>query len=226
MTSRTCISERLRLPVISTVAVSILALTGCSGGGDPQAGPTASVVASPAQSASGSASATPSSTATAKPKPVYKPADAKGRAQNVPVPVKPPLADKNTKEGLEAFAKYWFALLNYGFETGDLSPIRSITGASCAMCGKIFPGVVKWNSSGRWVEGASIKVQAAQSKFVEVVPGQLQVAIQSEQEAGTLRNADGSVGQKVAPSGVLGDLMIAEYVKGKWHALNVDRLGG
>ena len=157
---------------------------------------------------------------------MYKPADAKGRAQNVPVPVKPALADKNTKEGLEAFAKDWYALLNYGFETGDLSPVRSITGASCAMCAKIFPGVEKWNSSGRWVEGASIKVQAAQSKFVELLPGQLQVVIQSEQEAGTLRNADGSVGQKVAPSGVLGDLMIAEYVKGKWHALNVDRLGG
>jgi hypothetical protein len=226
MTSRTCISERLRLLVISALAVSVLALTGCSGGGNPQAGPTATAVASPATSGSGSASATPSATPTPKPTPVYKPADAKGRAQNVPVPVKPALADKNTKEGLEAFAKYWYALLNYGFETGDLSPIRSITGASCAMCGKIFPGVVKWNSSGRWVEGASIKVQAAQSKFVEVVPGQRQVAIQSEQEAGTLRNADGSVGQKVAPSGVLGDLMIAEYVKGKWHALNVDRLGG
>lgn len=224
MTSRTCLSERLRPPVIFTVAVSVIVLTGCSGGGEPQAGPTASPVASPAQSAS--ASATPNATATPKPTPVYKPADAKGKAQNVPVPVKPALADKNTKEGLEAFAKYWYALLNYGFETGDLSPIRSVTGVSCAMCGKIFPGVVKWNSSGRWVEGASIKVQAAQSKFVEVLPGQFQVVIQSEQEAGTLRNADGSVGQKVTPSGVLGDLMIAEYVKGKWHALNVDRLGG
>lgn len=226
MTSRTCISDQLRLPVLSAVAVSVLALTGCSGGGDPQAGPTASAVASPAQSASGSASATPSATPTPKPAPVYKPADAKGRAENVPVPVKPALADKNTKEGLEAFAKYWYALLNYGFETGNLSPIRSVTGASCAMCGKIFPGVVKWNSNGRWVEGASINVQAAQSKFVAVLPGQFQVVIQSQQKAGTLRNADGTVGQTVAASGVLGDLMIAEYVKGKWHALNVDRLGG
>jgi hypothetical protein len=110
MTSRTCISERLRLPVISVVAVSVLALSGCSGGGEPQAGPTATAVASPAASGSGSASATPSATPTPKPTPVYKPADAKGRAQNVPVPVKPALADKNTKEGLEAFAKYWFSL--------------------------------------------------------------------------------------------------------------------
>src|SRR3712207_5027304 len=98
MTSRTCISERLRLPVLSAVAVSALALAGCSGGGDPQAGPTASVVASPVQSNPGSASAAPSATTTSKPKPAYKPADAKGRAQNVPVPVKPALADKNTKE--------------------------------------------------------------------------------------------------------------------------------
>ena len=104
MTSRTCISERLRLPLVSAVAVSVIALSGCSGGGDPQAGPTATAVVSPAQPAS----ATPSATPTPKPTPVYKPADAKGRAQNVPVPVKPALADKNTKEGLEAFTKYWF----------------------------------------------------------------------------------------------------------------------
>jgi hypothetical protein len=223
MTSRTSISGRLRLSAISVLAVSTLALSACSNGdgpksGDPSAGPTSS--------ASQSASVTPSASPTPKPTPVYKPADANGRAQNVPVPVKPPLADKNSKEGLEAFAKYWYSLLNYAFETGDLALVKSVTGDSCALCGKIFPGVVKWNSNGKWVEGAAIKVHAAQSKFVETLPGQFQVAVQSQQGSGVLRNADGSVGQTVADSGILGDLIIAEYARGKWRALNVDRLGG
>jgi hypothetical protein len=155
MTSRTCISERLRLPVISAVAVSVLALSGCSGGGDPQAGPTATAVASPA--ASGSASATPSATPTPKPAPVYKPADAKGRAQNVPVPVKPALADKNTKEGLEAFTKYWFSLLNYGYETGDLTPWSALTANSCAFCCTLKTSVSVWSIGmdvGRLVAGS------------------------------------------------------------------------
>jgi hypothetical protein len=68
---------------------------------------------------------------------VYKPADAKGRAQNVPVPVKPAVADKNTKEGLEAFARYWYALLNYGFETGNLTPWTKLTSGSCEFCNLI-----------------------------------------------------------------------------------------
>ncbi|MFJ5699881.1 DUF6318 family protein [Arthrobacter sp. NPDC093139] len=222
MTSRSPISGRLCLSAVSCLAISALALSGCSSGNAPQAAPSAGATSSAAPSAS----ITPAASPTPKPTPVYKPADAKGRAQNVPVPVKPALADKNSKEGLEAFSKYWYSLLNYGFETGDLSRIKSITGSSCAMCTKIFPGAVKWNSNGKWVEGAAIKVHAAQSTFVETLPGQFQVAIQSQQEAGVLRNADGSVGQNVTQSGMLGDLMIAKYVQGKWHALNVDRIGG
>src|SRR5688572_19959880 len=222
MTSRSSISGRVRLTAISFSAVAALFLSGCSNGEDPQGTSNAG----PSSSASQTAMTTPSATATPKPTPVYKPAYAKGRAQNVPVTVKPALADKNSKEGLEAFAKYWYSLLNYGFETGDLSRVKSVTGDTCAMCGKIFPGVVKWNSNGKWVEGGAIVVHAAQSKFVETLPDQFQVAVQSEQEAGVLRNADGSVGQKVASSGMLGDLMIAKYANGKWHALNVDRLGG
>ena len=222
MTSRSSISGRMRLAAVSFSAVAGLVLTGCSNGEDPQGSPNTG----PASSTSQTATPTQSATATPKPTPVYKPADAKGRAQNVPVPVKPALADKNSKEGLEAFAKYWYSLLNYGFETGDLSPVKSVTGDTCAMCGKIFPGVVKWNTNGKWVEGAAIVVHVAQSKFVETLPDQYQVAVQSEQKAGVLRNADGSVGQRVAPTGMLGDLMIAKYADGKWHALNVDRLGG
>lgn len=220
MTSRTFSSGRLRLSAISVLAASVLILSGCSNGDGPNNG------SSDGTTPAASATATPSATPTPTPKPVYKPADAKGKAQNVPVPVKPALADKNSKEGLEAFAKYWYALLNYAFETGNLKPVKSITGASCAMCGKIFPDVVKWNSSGKWIEGAAIKVHAAQSKFVETLPGQFQVAVQSQQGPGVLHNADGSVGQNVTQSGMLGDLMIAAYEQGKWHALNVDRLGG
>ncbi|MBT2521034.1 DUF6318 family protein [Arthrobacter sp. ISL-28] len=222
MTSRTPISGRMRLSAISFLAVSVLALSGCGNGENPQGNPSSGTTSTASQSASVSPSASP----TPKPTPVYRPADAKGRAQNVPVPVKPALADKNSKEGLEAFAKYWYSLLNYAFETGNLAPVKSVTDASCAMCSKIFPGVVKWNSKGKWVEGAAIKVHAAQSKFVETLPGQFQVAIQSQQGAGVLRNADGSVGQIVTDSGMLADLMIAKHASGKWHALNVDRLGG
>lgn len=213
MTSRTCISERLRLPVISAVAVSVLALAGCSGGGDPQAGPTASAVASQAQSASGSATATPS--ATAKPKPVYKPADAKGRAQNVPVPVKPALADKNSKEGLEAFTKYWFALLNYGYETGDLKAWSALTAASCTFCSNVKTSVAVGYRSGRWQVGGRLSTPSVQSNFKPNSATQ-QVAAQVIQEVTQYYKADKSVGRSPEPGTNTGVVVIAIHSKGEW----------
>ena len=223
MTSRTCISEHLRLPVISAVAVSVLALAGCSGGGDPQAGPTATAVASPAASGSGSASATPSATAT--PKPVYRPADAKGRAQNVPVPVLPKPAERETKEGLIAFAKYWYSTLNFAYETGNFGPLDKITAPTCALCQKVRPGIVEWNSSGRWISGGLVKANGAFSEFVKSSTGDYQVTTQLEQSAGALHRADASIEKSVPGSQVLADIMIVRFVDGHWKAVNVDRLG-
>jgi hypothetical protein len=213
MTSRTCISERLRLPVISAVAVSVLALSGCSGGGDPQAGPTATAVASPA--ASGSASATPSATPTPKPAPVYKPADAKGRAQNVPVPVKPALADKNTKEGLEAFTKYWFSLLNYGYETGDLTSWSALTANSCAFCSTLKTSVSVGYRDGRWQVGGRLTTPSVQSKFKANSTSQ-QVVVQVIQEKTQYYKADKSVGRSPADGSNTASVVIAAYSGGHW----------
>ncbi|WP_458113383.1 DUF6318 family protein [Arthrobacter sp. R1-13] len=219
MTARNSVYMRLRVLAAAVVTAGALALSACAGGA-PGGGGTPSTPA-PTQSTS---APTPSPTPTA----VYKPADAKGKAQNVPLPVMPEAAKAETKEGLEAFAKYWYALMNYAYETGNLEPIKSLAApaSSCAMCDKIFPAVEKWNSEGRWVEGASIEVHALQTKFTQTPSGEYQVAIQSQQRAGTLRNADSTVGQTVEETSMLGDLLIAKFVSGEWLVTNVDRLGG
>jgi hypothetical protein len=223
MTSRTCISERLGLPVISAVTVSVLALSGCSGGGDPQTGPTATAAVSPA--ASGSASATPSATPTPKPTPVYKPADAKGRAQNVPVPILPTTAERETKAGLVAFAKYWYTTLNFAYETGNFGPLDKVTAPTCALCQKVRPGILEWNSKGRWISGGLVKANGAFTEFVKSATGEYQVSTQLEQSAGALHKADASIEKSVPGSQVLADIMIVRFVDGRWKAVNVDRLG-
>jgi hypothetical protein len=138
----------------------------------------------------------------------------------------PAAAKAETKEGLEAFARYWYALLNYSYETGDMSAISSISSPACALCGKVFPGIQKWNSDGRWIVGGRVTVHAVQSKFVKTPNGDFQVAIQSQQAAGSLKNADGTDAQTISGSAMLGDLMVARYDKGSWAVQNVDRLGG
>jgi len=220
MTSRTPSSSRRFAASVAVLAALALLGTACTGG---QAPPSAAPSDAPtSQSAPPTPSATPTPTATAS----YKPADAKGRAQNVPVPVLPEAAKAKTKEGLEAFARYWYKLLNYSYETGDLSRISSVSSSACALCSKVFPGIKKWHAEGRWIVGATITVYAVQSTFVQTADDTFQVAIQSQQRSGALKNPDGSDAQIVAESAMLGDLMIAQYKGGSWIAQNVDRLGG
>ena len=208
-------SLRSRLTLGAVFATTTAVLLGCSSG--TQAGGGESV----SPSASVSAAITPTPTPVA----AYKPATSTGRAENVPIPALPEAAKANSKEGLEAFARYWYDLLNYGIETGDLKPIKAVTGPSCAMCIRVFPGIEKWNTDGRWIAGSRIQVQAASSKFIETTGGSYQVVVQSEQSDGTSHNPDGSLGQRLEASGVLGDLLIAKFVDGQWIVSNVDRLG-
>ena len=217
MTSRTSLSGPRRACAAAFVAISLMSVAACSGGGTPPPGTP------PSDSQSPSTPSTPSATPT--PTASYKPADATGKAQNVPVPELPEAAKAETKEGLEAFARYWYALLNYSYETGDLSGINSISSPSCALCGKVFPGIQKWNGEGRWIVGGTVTVHAVQSTFVKTPNGDFQVAIQSQQRAGSLKNADGTDAQTISESAMLGDLMVARYENGSWAVQNVDRLG-
>jgi hypothetical protein len=220
MTSRTPISGRTRLSAISFLAVSVLALSGCSNG-DPQGGPSAG----PASTASQSTSVTPSASPIPTPTPVYKPADAKGRAQNVPVPVIPEAAKSETKAGLVAFASYWYSALNFAYETGNFDPLDKVTAPTCALCQKVRPGIVEWNSNGRWIEGGLVKANGAFTEFVRSSTGDYQVTTQLEQSPGALHRADATVEKSVPGSQVLADIMLVRFVDGRWKATNVDRLG-
>ncbi len=99
------------------VLAALLFTSACAGVDAGQGTPSSAAPQSPSESASATASATPTASA------IYKPADASGKAQNVPVPVLPEAAKAETKEGLEAFARYWFELLSYGYETGDVDAV-------------------------------------------------------------------------------------------------------
>ena len=210
MTSRSSNSGRVRLTAISFSAVAALVLSGCSNGEDPQgssnAGPSSS---------SQAAITTPSATATPKPTPVYKPADAKGRAQNVPVPVKPALADKDSKEGLEAFAKYWYSLLNYGFETGDLTGWIKLTSESCEFCNVLKNSIAVGFKEGRWQMGGRLSTPSVESRYKSGAQSQ-QVIVQVIQEKTQYYKADKSVGRSPAAGSNTASVVLAKYSSGRW----------
>lgn len=186
-------SSTLSSPYARTSVMGIvlaLLLGGCEYGTTPSEPPsaTSTTTASPA---SGSSVPTPPPTSPA----AYKPADAKGKAQNVPVPVMPELARENSKAGLEAFIGYWYATLSYAYETGDTKQLLPISSPACALCTSIREGLEAGWQEGRWIVGGRIRSAAVESQFNPATPTQVAI-VQVIQEHIEIRLPDGSLYQE------------------------------
>lgn len=179
-------SRRVRLTPLVVVAAAAVALSGCNSGSDPNSTGTS-------PSVSATESVTPSATPTPTPTAAYKPADATGPAQNVPVPVLPEVAKTETKEGLEAFVGYWYAALSYAYETGDTRNLEGLSGPGCVFCAGLGDGVKEAFEGGRWITGGRIETPAI---MATIEPGTQPFAvIQVLQQAIEIRNPDGSLYQ-------------------------------
>jgi hypothetical protein len=209
----------MRFGAAAFVVAGWLLLAGCSGGAPADPG-----TSSPTAAESTAPSATPTPTPT--PSAVYKPADASGPAQNVPVPVLPEVAKTETKEGLEAFAKYWFALLSYGYETGDTKAMAAITSANCVMCERSKQVQTGWHEEGRWLAGGKVTTPVVNTSFSKSSDGQYQVAVQVSQEALSYYNADGSLDSTDAKPADSGSLMFAVFRDGAWYVNTIEPIAG
>lgn len=208
-------SRRLRLAPLVVVAAAAVALSGCNSGSDPNSTGTS-------PSVSATESVTPSATPT--PTAAYKPADATGPAQNVPVPELPADAAVKSKEGLEAFARHWYATLTYAYETGDIRPLESISGPACSSCARVKEVVEGWHADGRWLAGGRMVVEGAQTKFLEVAPNEYQVLIQVRQEPLSYYRADKTLDETTDSGPAIGDIMVAGFENGLWKAKTVEHL--
>jgi len=220
MTSHNIFTSRLMRPgAVAIVVAAAVTLAGCSGGAPADPG-----TASPAtaESTSPSPSATPTPTTSA----VYKPADASGPAKNVPVPVLPEVAKTETKEGLEAFARYWFELLSYGYETGDTQALTAITSANCIMCERTREVQNGWHEDGRWLVGGKVSTPAVSTAFHKGSDGQYQVAVQVSQEAISYYNADRSLDSTDPKPADSGSLMFAVFRDGAWYVNTIEPIAG
>ena len=186
---------RRRLAAVSlAVAGSLVALTACSGSEDP--GADAAQSPSPSVSESVSPSSSPSPSAT------YTPASAEGPAENVPLPVMPEEAKVESKEGLIAFARYWYELVNYGYETGDVEPVKAVSGPDCFACQSFYRGMSDVYGTGGWIQGGQIEIITLDSEYQLTSQDRRQVLVSVKQrdmiywdEAG---NADRRPGDEIS----------------------------
>ncbi|MGP4032938.1 DUF6318 family protein [Pseudarthrobacter sp. 1C304] len=218
MTSRTAHFGRHRRICAVLAALLILPVAACTGGGTTP-GATAAPE-SPGPTASPTPSATPTPTAS------YKPADASGRAENVPVPVLPEAAKAETKEGAIAFAAYWFSLLSYGYETGDLAPLEAVTSPACGPCEKAKSVIRAWHAEGRWLIGGKITTPSVSSEFIRDEDSTYQVAVQAQQTPLTYMRQDASVARSDPQPDDTGNLLFVTYSDGAWAVADVGRIVG
>ncbi|WP_146068456.1 MULTISPECIES: DUF6318 family protein [unclassified Arthrobacter] len=200
---------------------TILVLGGCSGpSGEPNAEAAENSSSSPSSSESTSPmeSAAPSATPTA----TYKPATAEGPAENVPPPVMPELANEESKEGLEAFAKYWYATIDYGFETGDLEPFKAINGPDCIVCKSVFDIVGPGYRNEDWITGGKLEVIGTKTTYSPTSKQQYQILVQLRQDPYEYRGPGGHLYEE---NGGLDSttvhLIEASYLDHHWFAHNV-----
>ena len=209
------IHVRYRLLIVSVIAALSVVLSGCQGSAAPVGSSSPPSTTSPTSAAS-----TPSPTQTPTAPPAYKPADASGKAQNVPVPEKPSLADENSKEGLEAFTKYWFDLLSYAYETGDVTLYSSLFTPECTFCQGLGDGVEESYVQGRWLVGGRMRAEQVDAKFDKSGVDE-KVLLQLIHEPIDYFNADGSVGRGSSDGSNVASVAVASYVAGQWQIVDL-----
>lgn len=211
MTSRTSIFDRRTRIFAAAVALCLLPVTACTGGGTMPGATAAPESSSPAASP----------TATPTPSASYKPADASGRAQNVPVPVLPEAATAETKEGLEAFARYWFSQLNFAYETGNSSGLESVTSSSCEFCSNIASSLAANYAGDRWLAGGKIETPSISTTFEAEAGAQYQVIVQVQQATISYFAPGGAEFREPTQPSDTGNVMLVTYKGGAWQLVGL-----
>lgn len=211
MTSRTPFANRRHTAAAGLLTALVFVGTACTGGQSPSPAAEQSSSASPVTSTSGPPSATPTPTAS------YKPADATGRAQNVPVPVLPEVAKTETKEGLEAFARYWFEQLNFAYETGSTSGLKAVTAESCEFCANVTSSLEKNYQGDGWLAGGRLKAPSINTNFNIGADGNYQIVVQVQQSTITYYKPGGSQFRAPTPPSDTGNVMLATFKDGAWR---------
>lgn len=162
----------------------------------------------------------PAASATSSSSAAYKPADANGKAQNVPVPVMPELAKENSKAGLEAFIGYWFQLLSYAYETGDVAKAKELSRETCLLCSDLLSGVSTNYTEGRWLVGGQYATPVIDVLWEPNATTQ-SAKVQVLQQEIRYVNVDGSFGRD--PTAATNDAaaFFGVFVDGAWFAADL-----
>jgi len=132
----------------------------------------------------------------------------------------PEEAKIESKEGLIAFARYWYELVNYGYETGDVAPLRAVSGPDCAVCNGLYSTISKGYENDDWFAGARVEIESVGSDYV-LVEGAYQALIMFRQDPIEAFGPGGTHYGTTGEGKPFVQLMEARYASGGWTAHDV-----
>jgi hypothetical protein len=95
---------------------------------------------------------------TTSPSPTAVVTDAPGPATDVDPPVEPDDAHEYSAEGVEAFTRYAIDVINYAYQTNDVSLLQEIMTDNCQTCANVVRAIQGYVEEGGWVEGGQMIV--------------------------------------------------------------------
>jgi hypothetical protein len=131
--------------------------------------------------------------------------------------VLPEVAKTETKEGAEAFAKYWFELLNVAYQTGDVSGLDTVTSSACQFCQNITSSLTTNYQGGRWLAGGKIVLPTATTTFEPGEDGNYQLIVQVQQAAINYYDPNGSEFRTATQASDTGNVLLVNFQGGAWH---------
>ncbi|MDO4918550.1 DUF6318 family protein [Kocuria sp.] len=107
----------------------------------------------------------------------YEPATLEHPARNVPKPVMPAEAKKETEAGAQAFLNYRADAQWYSIQTGDTSLIREVTSTDCTKCTEQYDYFDRIYEQGHWAAGGFETEKLLDESFIRRPEGGYNVPV-------------------------------------------------
>jgi hypothetical protein len=190
------------LATVVLLAVMATGLSGCSGS-------SSDLVPSPITS---TATVTPSASSESSP------------ALPSPSPTLPAAAQQPTREGAEAFFRYFFTLYSYSFQLPDDKGLRLVSDPGCKFCSSAVESIESGMAKRQYTEGGALVVTT-----VVVAPGdptdRLIVNAIVDQNPGRILGKNGAVLRSVPGREALRVDAAVRWSQGSWIMIEVRIVG-
>ncbi|WP_157103201.1 DUF6318 family protein [Neomicrococcus aestuarii] len=173
---------------------------------------------------SGSASA--SNSAAASSSPVAKPQEATptSPAKNIPEPVMPAAAKKNTAEGLEAFTRYWFDVANYSQKTSDTKQMMDLCVEDSEFCEARKKLADQFRERDAWPVGGEATIGKFYTQMKVNRSGYTNAILEIRESGRKIYDSDGLISSGTLKPSKAGLHSYSVWENGKWKFVGLAKV--